>query len=278
MIEKLKKYYVDNGIYPINFNCKHYTRCVSKAQNKEKFTKGHGIWVGTEYEKGKVPKLLFLSLDSGSAEQDPNKRTMEAAKEWNLKWLPGKGDKSRHWYRTHQFAWHVFNEFNNTFNTALDIGNVDDNYDFKPVTEIHKIKPYYAATNSAKCCMNNESRSQADGILFENCREYIIGELSILDPDILVTQGKYARMVAEKMKIKEVLHKENISGASSKEEDYHIVQMNNGKMIVWIHHYHPNNYGTFKKNRDKYITYAKKAATFIKNCYAKKNLYTLKET
>jgi hypothetical protein len=278
MIKKLQKFHDENNISPLNFNCKHYNSCISKAENRKNFTKGHGIWIGPEYEKGKVPKLLFLSLDSGSAELDPNKRTMGAAKEWNLKWLPGKGDKPRHWYRTHQFAWHVFNEFNNTFNTALDIGNVDDNYDFKPVTEIHKIKPYYTATNSAKCCMNNERRSQADSILFENCREYIIGELSILDPNILVTQGKYARMVAEKMKIKEVLHKENISGASSKEEDYHIVQMNNGKMIVWIHHYHPNNYGTFKKNRDKYITYAKKAATFIKHYYAKKYLYALKET
>ena len=264
MIEKLKKYHVDNAISPLNFNCKYFSSCVSKAQNKGKFTKGHGIWVGTEYEKGKVPKLLFLSLDSGSAELDPNKRTMEAAMKWNQAWLPGKGDKPRHWYRTQQFAWHMFNEYNNTFNTTLDIGNVDENYDFKPLTEIHKVKPYYAAANSAKCCMNNESRSQADSILFENCREYILGELTILDPDILVTQGQYARMVAEKMQIKKILHKENISEASSKADDYHILQMNNGKTVVWIHHYHPNNYGFFKKNRDKYIAYAKKTAEFLK--------------
>ena len=109
MIEKLKKYHVDNAISPLNFNCKYFSSCVSKAQNKGKFTKGHGIWVGTEYEKGKVPKLLFLSLDSGSAELDPNKRTMEAAMKWNQAWLPGKGDKPKHWYRTHQFAWQVYN-------------------------------------------------------------------------------------------------------------------------------------------------------------------------
>jgi hypothetical protein len=200
---------------------------------------------------------------------------METAREWNLKWLPGKGDKPKHWYRTHQFAWHVFNELSNTFNIALDIGNVDDNYDFKPITEIHKIKPYYAAANSAKCCMNNERRSQADSILFENCREYIIGELSILDPDILVTQGKYARMVAEEIQTKNILHNENISGASRWEDDFHILQINSDKIIAWIHHYHPNNFGTFKKNRDNYITYAKKASTFIKNYYGEKYLYTL---
>ena len=161
---------------------------------------------------------------------------MEAAREWNLKWLPGKGDKPKHWYRTQQFAWHVFNEFNNTFNTALEIGNVDESYDFNPLTEIHKIKPYYAAANSAKCCMNNKSRSQADSILFKNCMEYILGELAILNPDILVTQGRYARMVAEKMKINKILHTENISGASRKEDDFHVYQMNSGKTIVCITH------------------------------------------
>jgi len=265
IIKNLEIFHNKKKISPLNFNCKHYLSCVSRAQNKQKFTKGHGIWIGTEYEKGKIPKLLFLSLDSGSAELDPNKRTMEAAREWNLKWLPGKGDKPKHWYRTQQFAWHVFNEINHTFNTGLDIGNVDEGFDFDPLTEIHKIKPYYAATNSAKCCMNNEHRSQADSILFENCREHILGELAILNPDIFITQGKYARMVAEDMKIKKILHEENISGASRREDDFHVVQMDSGKILIWVHHYHPNNYGTFKKNRDKYITYAKRAVEFIKN-------------
>ena len=270
MIKELQRFYDENKISPLNFNCKYYNSCISGAVNRKKFTRGHGIWVGKEYEKGEVPKLLFLSLDSGSAELDPNKRTMEAAREWNLKWLPGKGDKPRHWYRTQQFAWHMFNEFNNTFSTTLDIGNVDENYDFKPLIEIHKIKPYYAAANSAKCCMNNERRSQADSILFKNCSEYILRELAILHPDILVTQGKYARMVAEKMQIKKILHKENISGASRREDDFHIVQINNDKIIVWIHHYHPNNYGTFWKNRNKYELYAQKAASFIKHYYGEK--------
>ena len=252
-------------ISPLNFNCKYYPSCVSRAQNKRKFTKGHGIWVGTEYEHGKIPKLLFLSLDSGSAELDPNKRTMEAAREWNLKWLPGKGDKPRHWYRTQQFAWHLFNEFNNAFNTALEIGNVDANYDFNPVTEIHKIKPYYAAANSAKCCMNNEGRKQANLTLFKNCKEYILGELEILRPDILVTQGDPARAVAEEMKKRtQLIKRENISQANKNKDDFHILKLTDGRTLLWIHHYHPTNFGAFKKNRDKYKTYAKKAAEFIK--------------
>ena len=67
------------------------------------------------------------------------------------------------------------------------------------------------------------------------------------------------------MPIKKILHKENISGASRREDDFHIVQMNNGKIIVWIYHYHPNNCGTFWENRNKYELYAQKAVKFIKN-------------
>jgi len=260
MIEKLITYYKDKEIYPIGFNCKYLSSCISKAEKKEKFTRGHGIWVGTEYEKGQIPRLLFLSLDSGSAEIDPQKRTMEAARQWNEKWLPGKGDKPKHWYRTHQFAWHIFKELKKTLGADFDIGNVDDKYDFSPLTEIHKIKPYYAATNSAKCCMNNEQRSQANRILFENCRRFTLGEINILSPDILVTQGKYARLVAEGLNVRRVLQNENISKASTKEQDFHVLQLERGKSLVWIHHYHPNNYGWFKKNRDNYAIYAKKVA------------------
>lgn len=269
MIEKLRKYYDENGIYPLNFRCRYLQSCIVGAIDKQKFTKGHGTYIGREYEKGEVPKLLFLSLDSGSAELDPNERTIEVLNK-KLDWLPGKGDKPKHWYRTHQFAWHVFNEIDKVFSFGLDIGKVDGNFDFNPIEEIHKIKSYFAHANSAKCCMNNERRSQAGSILFENCREYILGELAILDPDILVTQGKYARMVAEKINRKKVLQKENLSGASAKEDDYHVIQLANGKPLLWIHHYHPNNYGTFWKNRNKYELYAKKAASFIKHYYSEK--------
>jgi len=42
---------------------------------------------------------------------------------------------------------------------------------------------------------------------------------------------------------------------------------NDKTTALWIHHYHPSNYGTFKKNRIKFETYAKEAAKFIKIKY-----------
>ena len=77
-------------------------------------------------------------------------------------------------------------------------------------------------------------------------------------------------MVAEEIRKKNILHKENISGASRWEDDFHILQMNGEKTMIWIHHYHPNNYGTFWKNRNKYALYAQKAAKSIKGYYGDK--------
>ena len=63
-------------------------------------------FVGTEYEKGALPRLLFVSLDPGSSDVDPKRRTAESIRYreehgCDVATLP----KPRHWYRTHELAW-----------------------------------------------------------------------------------------------------------------------------------------------------------------------------
>ena len=40
--------------------------------------------------------------------------------------------------------------------------------------------------------MNNPGKAQASQVLVENCREYLEGEIALLDPDIIVSQGRQA--------------------------------------------------------------------------------------
>ena len=47
--------------------------------------------------------------------------------------------------------------------------------------------------NSAKCCMNKPQRKKANAVLFRNCQQNLSGELGILRPQIVVTQGKESR-------------------------------------------------------------------------------------
>lgn len=159
MLKKLHGYYAGNGILATDFTCPHVSVC---SASSPMFTGPKSAYVSTGYERGELPRLLFLSLDSGSAETGPDERLPEAVRRQEevdcaILSLP----KGRHWYRTHELAWYVLRKF-------------------KPSLLLDQAKHYFAHANSAKCCMNNEHNSKAASILFKNCRRYLAGEIAIL--------------------------------------------------------------------------------------------------
>mgnify|MGYP000854868990 CR=1 FL=1 len=162
MYDELTAYYKSKGISAIDFACPHYRSCSSTSP--QSFTTAKEAFVSRGYVRHELPRIVFLSLDSGSAEKDPVKKTLESIRVWeeereNIYALP----KNKHWYRTHEFAHLVLQNF-------------------KPGLTIDQARHYFAHINSAKCCMNNPQRAQANQILFDNCRAFIPGELEILDP------------------------------------------------------------------------------------------------
>jgi hypothetical protein len=50
----------------------------------------------------------------------------------------------------------------------------------------------FAHVNAAKCTQNKLGKKVADKKLFENCRQFVEHELEILNPEVLVSQGKQA--------------------------------------------------------------------------------------
>jgi uracil-DNA glycosylase len=120
--------------------------------------------------------------------------------------------------------------------------------------------------------MNNNHAKQASRILFDNCREYISEEIKIFDPHILVTQGQSAAKAIEHAIINKVFslkYEKNVSKANLKKPDFKIIEVNTKGPALWIHHYHPSNYGVFnKKVYPKYRDYAKGAAQFIAKHYS----------
>ena len=152
-------------------------------------SKPQEAYVGSEYEKeydkqkGTLPRVLFLSSDPGGGEIQILKpvlwKQQDVMKKKNVTPKVTKVcQKTRHWYHTHHLAWIFLKKFN-------------------PNLQFKDICPYFAHTNSAKCCEDNKKSSQSAARFFENCRGYIPGEIQILDPDILITQGDFAKWAIE---------------------------------------------------------------------------------
>ncbi len=65
MLQRLYRYYEDKGILSTSFACLHKKQCSAGSPD---FTGPKSAFVSTGYEnrRSNLPRLLFLSLDSGS--------------------------------------------------------------------------------------------------------------------------------------------------------------------------------------------------------------------
>lgn len=115
MLDRLTVYYESRGIAAANFRCRQYSAC---AAGCSAFTTAKESFVGPEYEKGNGPRLLFLSLDSGSADQSPENKTLAAVREQELACEVEALPKNKHWYLTHELAWVLLRQFHPTLTIA----------------------------------------------------------------------------------------------------------------------------------------------------------------
>lgn len=222
MLDRLTSYYDSNGILPTNFRCHHASSC---SADSPRFTGAKASYIGPRYGDGTYPRLVFLSLDSGDGGGNADQRTFTSVQHATLRWRPDPGDQMKHWYQTHELARKLL---------ACREPNVLDS------------RLFFAHVNSAKCCQNNPQRGKAGSVLFDNCRGYIPGELRILSPDILVTQGDEARDVVVK-ELPPVKHdRRDIEGARY---ETGIIQLVPGKQALWLQTYHPNARHRFHRQR-----------------------------
>lgn len=172
MLEALWRYYAAKKILSTKFFCPHETEC---RNGNSAFAGPASAFVSTGYERRTLPRLLILSPDSGKRDPAKKKEGLPLnMREWGegVKIMNSHG--SKHWFRTHELAWYILRRFD-------------------PQLRLEDVNKHIAHTNAAKCCENNPGGRLARGTLFDNCREFLPGELEILSPDILVTQGEQAK-------------------------------------------------------------------------------------
>ncbi len=241
--EQLSTFYEKMGISAVNFKCKHYSLCSNKSP--ERFTTAKESFVSKGYVQHQLPRIIFISLDSGSAESDPKLKTLEAVRQWeeeNQK--PSQLPKNKHWYQTHEMAHFLLSYFNKDL--VFD-----------------EARHFFAHVNSAKCCENNYQRKQANDLLFINCREFLPGELEILNPDIIITQGKWARIAIESSF--QVLK----SPAFIPEELSEVkVIWTNSSPVLWISTFHPRNPNFYTKNKSRFSQYGSISLQFMKEKFS----------
>lgn len=194
MLERLSDYYRAAGISAIGFGCRYERECRATAA---RFTTAKESYVGPKYEAGARPRLVFLSLDSGSASDVADAKTLAAVRRQTLEEDVGRLPHGKHWYLTHELAFALLRPF-------------------YPDLTIADSRLYFAHVNSAKCCANNPQRAQASDVLFDNCRAFLPGELAILSPDVIVSQGQAARSVITRaMTVRDHARHERIRPSSS---------------------------------------------------------------
>ena len=108
MLRRLTAFYESHGISPVNFRCPSRSECAAGSPD---FTEAKMSSVPPRYGMPGLPRLLFLSLDSGSGSSDPRERTAEAVRQWNVECDVAALPKNNHWYRTHQLAFELLRQF-----------------------------------------------------------------------------------------------------------------------------------------------------------------------
>ncbi|KAF0110103.1 MAG: hypothetical protein FD147_1888 [Chloroflexi bacterium] len=240
MLVELNAFYKSNGISAIDFHCPHFEEC--SRFSRDTFTTAKEAFVSTGYVAHIQPRILFLSLDSGSADRDPKRKTIEFIRqheeyEEDVLRLP----KNKHWYRTHELAFRILRHFDKSL-------------------KIEDAKKYFAHINSAKCCMNNPGRAQANSILFENCRGFIPSEIEILAPDVIITQGAWAKQaILNAFQYMDI--KIDSPDSDKLPEEIQLIRITK-RPVIWIHTFHPRNPNS-KRNRDNYQIYEKFIYEFI---------------
>jgi len=164
--QQLDRFYKSRGIHPLAFRCPHRDGCAKGAPN---FGEARAALVGEEY--GDPIRLVVVSSDRGGGYEAPHERTLQAVRSRNKPIRIQQIPRNRHWYRTHVTVAKILGRF-------IDA-------ELRPDDVVQR----FAHTNSVRCCLDDGTKSQAPARFLTRCKGYLPGELAVLRPNIVVTQG-----------------------------------------------------------------------------------------
>lgn len=154
----LRRFYDRESIAVDQFNCPHTQSC--------RYAVGGELWKGSEAhigaKYGSPFRLVIVSMDRGKGSENIENRTREIES-------IDPNNANPHMRGTADILCEILN-----------------------VSRDRSIWHHFAMTNSAKCCSRGGGMTAAPRQLFDNCADFSIGEMEMLRPDVIVTQGERA--------------------------------------------------------------------------------------
>ncbi len=218
--------------------------CLGAWNKKEEFVfepRIDGVTVSQEYQAGKyhgdrIPRIVVLSL---SAPQPSPGQILSIPQPKEEQDKPAANSKTRwrasHWPETLAMV----RSFLLSFIACENFPGPATYQEAKSKKEIEKL---FVHVRTAKCCSNAKGTSQEPGKVYENCGGYLGKELSILKPDVIVTQGNQAhwRAVEHAFEENANISVEEVRGIETKNCIACIVNLKEGNQrVYWLPLYHP---------------------------------------
>jgi hypothetical protein len=187
MLDQLDRYYREQGISALDFKCKHRQECSEKCKPGQMVSVPES-YVGMEYEAGPeaglLPRLLFVSSDTndpGWLKDNPQFGTLREGR--NIAWR----DRNASWNQKPQGHWHQ------TIALARMLLAPYATARLGRVIEFNDFVGYIAHVRSTRCKSLSDGPEEGNPRMFGNCMGFLKGEIEVLRPDIIVTQGTRAR-------------------------------------------------------------------------------------
>jgi len=219
----LNSYYQEQGIYPLTFACPHAAICRACAYPNP-MTECRMTHVGSLYGK-QYPRIVVVSLDPPSGlPPEAENRTIEAEGKRIESLVPDPNNV--HWIATNIIVKDILRLWG--YPSKPNEATIGQSYSGrdKPIVSM-----YFAHVNAAKCSMNRKGKKQAPAQVHARCSgSYLAGELAILQPQIIISQGVRAnKAVGEACE-------------NPLEPPHHLVAVNTlpiGDGALWLAMHHP---------------------------------------
>ena len=253
MKEQLDQYYDRVGIAPVDkmstydemfsaFQCQKKDDCreaCRRAWNEEeKFLFAppltiEGVNVSQcyyqdrNYYGDRIPRIVVLSL---SRPQPVPDQDLSPPKRGNKSQVKPKPFLNPHWRETLAMVRSLLHPF-------IAPKKFPDPVRYWKDESRKEIEKLFVHVRTAKCCSNADGESEEPPEVYANCGGYLGEELSILEPDVIITQGNNAHEMAQKYAFNVV---KKIKGLGLKYPIAHIVNLKeDNQSVYWLRSYFP---------------------------------------